>query len=375
MQTSRELTDIYADQGGYAYRKFQFACIQAGNSYLLKQLLSSEIYHTNLVKLFCEDTAASFLALNFVAPQAWDVAVQAGVPEKEADRLYDHFSRGANRSKTVAQMVKVFDRFLIALAEAVKRRSIQKKYSPRVQNTRNYIAEHLGEKLTVDQIAAYLQLTPNYLSHTFKQETGQTITSYILSERIQAAKLLLLQPEATVGDVMDRLGFISQSHFTKAFREDTGMTPGKYQSAMQKGVIPQKIDARSYPDVKQISKTWYIRATEYGQRKGLQQEVDFIKAIRNGDVPWLYAYYHSTEYTEDMQSLFRQDLTCAKETFLYLWPMAVNAAMEGGLKASTSVDIRRRYMPRLYCCETIPEIVELNKEFIMQLVQYVAKNR
>ncbi len=375
MQTSRERTDVYADQGGYAYRKFQFACIRSGSSVLLKQTLASETYIATLVKLFCGDTAAALHALTFVAPQAWDAAVQAGIPEKEADRIHGQFLKNIHRCSNVEQMIKAYNRLMVAYADAVRRRAAHRKYSPRIQNARNYIAENIGEKLTVEQIADYLQVTPSYLSHTFKQETGQTLTAYMLSERIQLAKLMLLQPDATVGEVMDRLGFISQSHFTKAFREDTGMTPGKYQAAAAKGTVESPNDFLSRTDSAQIQSTWYLRAEEYGHRKGLDQQKALLNAIQTGNLPEVLGYFDSQQYQQDMQQLFRQDVVCAKETFICLWPQAVHAAVDGGLKKSASADMLRTFMPRLYRCQTATEVTALNRDFLVQLTKNVAKNK
>ncbi len=63
----------------------------------------------------------------------------------------------------------------------------------------------------------------------------------------------------------------------------------------------------------------------------------------------------------------------SKITFICLWPQAVHAAVDGGLKKSASADMLRTFMPRLYRCQTATEVTVLNREFLVQLTKNVGK--
>ena len=68
--------------------------------------------------------------------------------------------------------------------------------SSAVERVKNYIASHLGEELNRDNMAALVFLSPDYLTRLFQNETGMTLSQYIIHERIEFAKLLLSQKPA-----------------------------------------------------------------------------------------------------------------------------------------------------------------------------------
>ncbi|MDE6945286.1 MAG: helix-turn-helix transcriptional regulator, partial [Lachnospiraceae bacterium] len=73
------------------------------------------------------------------------------------------------------------------------------------------------------------KLNVSYLSKLFKQETGQTIKSYVTAARMDTAQNLLKYSDLSYFEISAALGYSSQSAFTYAFRKFTGMTPGKYR--------------------------------------------------------------------------------------------------------------------------------------------------
>lgn len=98
-----------------------------------------------------------------------------------------------------------------------------------IKHCREYIFNHLGEKITVSSLAEICGLTPNYLSSLFKQLSGKTITDYILEQRIQVAKRLLLDEKNSIVEIAVFLGFSSQSYFISCFRKQTGETPRRWK--------------------------------------------------------------------------------------------------------------------------------------------------
>ena len=57
-----------------------------------------------------------------------------------------------------------------------------------VEMIKEYIANHYGEEIGVDQLADMVHMAPSYLSHLFKKETGQNLSKYIKSYRMEQAK-------------------------------------------------------------------------------------------------------------------------------------------------------------------------------------------
>lgn len=90
---------------------------------------------------------------------------------------------------------------------------------------RNFIAEHLGETIYVEQLAAAVHLSPFHFARMFKQSTGQSPHLHILLQRIERAKELLDDTDSPIIEVAADVGFRTQGHFTDVFHRYTGVTP------------------------------------------------------------------------------------------------------------------------------------------------------
>lgn len=97
-----------------------------------------------------------------------------------------------------------------------------------IMDTMDYINDHLTEKISLDDLAAELNYNGNYLSNRFKEHTGLTLRSYILSKRIDLAKSLLLAGQS-VSDTCLMSGFNDYANFIRNFKRQVGMSPGRYK--------------------------------------------------------------------------------------------------------------------------------------------------
>ena len=94
----------------------------------------------------------------------------------------------------------------------------------------DYIYEHLHEPIRVSSLAEFAGLNPSYLSTLFKKETGVSISAYVLSKRMEAAKNMLKFSPHSYAEIAAMLAFSSQSHFTRVFKVQTGYTPKAYRN-------------------------------------------------------------------------------------------------------------------------------------------------
>lgn len=92
-----------------------------------------------------------------------------------------------------------------------------------------YIQEHLGENLSLSEIANELGISQYYFCHLFKRSTGMSAHQYLIQQRIEQAKHLLKQPEQTITAIALDCGFANQSHFAKYFRQYTGVNPKQFR--------------------------------------------------------------------------------------------------------------------------------------------------
>ena len=78
-------------------------------------------------------------------------------------------------------------------------------------------------------IAAYLGISPSHLSRLFRQQTGETVMSFITRCRVDQAKQLLRQSPAKVKDIGHTVGYNDIRHFVRVFTAQVGMTPSEYR--------------------------------------------------------------------------------------------------------------------------------------------------
>lgn len=83
--------------------------------------------------------------------------------------------------------------------------------------------------LTNELIATTFNYNPGYLSQMMKDYTGKSLHQYLISYRLKIAKENLTTTDDSINIIAWKSGFQSTAYFIKAFKEQTGMTPGKYR--------------------------------------------------------------------------------------------------------------------------------------------------
>ena len=97
-----------------------------------------------------------------------------------------------------------------------------------VQAARDYLDAHYAGDVSLDTLAAQVNLSPFYLLRVFKQEMGLSPHAYLTQTRIWRARKLLLAG-FPIADVAAQTGFADQSHLTRRFKRIVGVTPGQYR--------------------------------------------------------------------------------------------------------------------------------------------------
>ena len=92
-----------------------------------------------------------------------------------------------------------------------------------------YLTEHIGGRVSIEEICHRLNYTKSYLFRQFKSVTGQTIMSYFTSLKVKEAKRLLRDTEQTVTQISAALAFDNPNYFSKTFKRVSGYTPLQYR--------------------------------------------------------------------------------------------------------------------------------------------------
>lgn len=104
--------------------------------------------------------------------------------------------------------------------------SVSKKYV--VEQIVNYFEDHYAEKISLDQIAENMYLSPFYISKIFKSETGDTPIRHLINIRLERAKEILEKGECnSIQEVAARVGYEDAYHFSKLFKKKYNIPPSK----------------------------------------------------------------------------------------------------------------------------------------------------
>jgi two-component system response regulator YesN len=92
-----------------------------------------------------------------------------------------------------------------------------------------YVEQNYMKDIGINSLAGQLNITPNYLSTLFHQETKLKFTDYIARTRISHARRLLSETSLTIREISEQVGYRSSRHFTNLFVKYTGEYPSKYR--------------------------------------------------------------------------------------------------------------------------------------------------
>ena len=99
-----------------------------------------------------------------------------------------------------------------------------------MQRLEIYLDEHYRENVPLRRIAAELHMGTTKLCALAKQlPGGRTVVQAIAARRVEEARRLLLQTDASISDVAEAVGYSDYNYFTKIFRSVTGVTPSVYR--------------------------------------------------------------------------------------------------------------------------------------------------
>lgn len=105
------------------------------------------------------------------------------------------------------------------------------KHTDAIYKAIQYIHEHYAEKITLEDVASQVYLSPAYFSKVFRQEVGSTFISYLNQVRIERSKILLQDRTIQLVEIAGLVGYEDQSYFTKVFKKFTGIPPGRYRES------------------------------------------------------------------------------------------------------------------------------------------------
>ncbi|WP_239615375.1 response regulator [Cohnella mopanensis] len=124
--------------------------------------------------------------------------------------------------------------FLDLMFERLSEKELARQENRVVETVKAYIRNHYTEEMELNRLAEKVFLTPSYLSKLFKTETGETLTEYFISVRIDRAKELLRDHIALkTYEVGEKVGYFDPAYFNKIFKKTVGCTPKEYRDRIR----------------------------------------------------------------------------------------------------------------------------------------------
>lgn len=106
-----------------------------------------------------------------------------------------------------------------------------------VRKMKEYIADHMEEKLTATDVTAQTGLNPAYAGALFRRQEGCTILQYVYTLKIARAAQLLEDDSLHVGEVADMLGFEDIGYFSRMFKQITGQSPQPFRNTRRRSPL------------------------------------------------------------------------------------------------------------------------------------------
>lgn len=96
-----------------------------------------------------------------------------------------------------------------------------------VKLAQDFLESHYAENISLEQLAALVNLSPYYFTRVFSRSVGIPPHTYLTQVRVERAKALL-SVGLPISQVAAETGFVDQSHLTRHFKRIVGVTPGQY---------------------------------------------------------------------------------------------------------------------------------------------------
>jgi len=156
-------------------------------------------------------------------------AIPGGLDIEQAYQLIDTYIQECEKLQTEEAVKNLQYNMPMDFARRVAQQKLPEGVSPEVFSCMQYIATHINEPITTDDVVIFSGKSRAYLFKKFQKELGSSIGVYLTQCRLREAKSLLRYTNKSLGEISSYLCFSSQSHFQNVFKKKIGETPLSYR--------------------------------------------------------------------------------------------------------------------------------------------------
>jgi len=108
-----------------------------------------------------------------------------------------------------------------------------KPYHKTISDISTYICNNFKDDINLKNISEQFFISPSYFSRTFKKVTGLTFVEYLNSIRIKESQKLIATTTLTIAEISEIVGYKSNTHFGRIFKNIVGTTPNAYRQSLK----------------------------------------------------------------------------------------------------------------------------------------------
>jgi AraC family transcriptional regulator len=143
--------------------------------------------------------------------------------------------RVPGKSERVTALTRLFAAYLVEkYTDAASERPEHRGGLPigKLRIVEDYVRDRLSEDISVEALAELVELSPFHFSRVFKQATGMSPLRFVTRERIVRAQQLIRETSRSLIEIALEVGYTSPSHFAQVFRRVVGVAPTEFRSGL-----------------------------------------------------------------------------------------------------------------------------------------------
>lgn len=218
-------TESFKLQEGYSFLKY----LSKDTLIEIKSLTINSkcvfiIYNKNFIdRLGTEEHRFFQLIENYTPNAIQDVAIHSAVIELFNVNIPVYLRNIQQKSKVLEIFFKQLA-FISSLQEK-DTGNLRLEEMKKVEKAKKLIDENISNTYTITELSRIIGTNEQYLKQHFKQQYGMTIRTYILKNKMNHAKELLIKGDHKVAVIANKIGYKHATHFTTAFKRYFGFLP------------------------------------------------------------------------------------------------------------------------------------------------------
>jgi len=187
-----------------------------------------EKYHTNLDK-----TLKGFISSVIKESERTYIIPKNDTELKKLEKKENAFIGGEQLIKTYIEQLLIFlirgitDRGAIGIFPT--KESME---SHIVVDIKEYIDSKVENNIRVSDICREFGYSKSYISKIFREQTGETLSSYAIKKRVECARMLIREGNLNFAQISAKLNFDNPQYFSRVFKRVTEMTPSEFKRSL-----------------------------------------------------------------------------------------------------------------------------------------------